>query len=64
MPLSDLLAASRQHRADVARNFDAILAAALAEFTERGTDAALDDIARHGASAQPGAIAASPRAVA
>jgi AcrR family transcriptional regulator len=46
MPLSDLRDARRPHRADAARNFDAILAAARAEFTEHGTDAALDDIAR------------------
>jgi AcrR family transcriptional regulator len=46
MPLSDLLDERRPHRADAARNFDAILAAARAEFTEHGTDAALDDIAR------------------
>lgn len=44
--LSDLLDQRRPHRADAARNFDAILAAARAEFTEHGTDAALDDIAR------------------
>jgi AcrR family transcriptional regulator len=46
MPLSDLLAQRRPHRADAARNFDAIITAARAEFTEHGTDAALDDIAR------------------
>lgn len=46
MPLSDLLDERRPHRADAARNFDAILAAARTEFTEHGTDAALDDIAR------------------
>jgi AcrR family transcriptional regulator len=46
MPLHDLLDERRPHRADAARNFDAILAAARAEFTEHGTDAALDDIAR------------------
>jgi AcrR family transcriptional regulator len=46
MPLRDLLDDRRPHRVDAARNFDAILAAARAEFTEHGTDAALDDIAR------------------
>ena len=46
MPLSDLLDERRPHRADAARNFDAILTAARAEFTEHGTGAALDDIAR------------------
>ena len=40
MPLSDLLDERRPHRADAARNFDAILTAARAEFTEHGTDAA------------------------
>lgn len=46
MALRDLLDQRRPHRADAARNFEAILAAARAEFTEHGTDAALDDIAR------------------
>lgn len=46
MPLRDLLDERRPHRADAARNFDAILAAARAAFTEQGTEAALDDIAR------------------
>ena len=46
MPLSDLLNQCRPHRADAAGNFDAIPAAARAEFVEHGTDAALDDIAR------------------
>jgi AcrR family transcriptional regulator len=46
MPLRDLLDDRRPHRADAARNFDALLTAARAEFTEHGTDAALDDIAR------------------
>jgi AcrR family transcriptional regulator len=49
MPLSDLLDEQRPHRADAARNFDAILNAARAAFTEHGTDAALDDIARRAA---------------
>lgn len=46
MPLSDLLDERRPHRADAARNFDAILVAARAAFTGQGTEAALDDIAR------------------
>jgi AcrR family transcriptional regulator len=46
MPLSDLLDEPRPQRADAAPNFDAILTAARAEFTEHGTAAALDDIAR------------------
>jgi AcrR family transcriptional regulator len=46
MPLSDLLDERRPHRADAARNFDAILVAARAAFTDQGTEAALDDIAR------------------
>jgi AcrR family transcriptional regulator len=46
VPLRDILVERRPHRADAARNFDAILAAARAEFTEHGTDAALDGIAR------------------
>jgi AcrR family transcriptional regulator len=37
--------ARRPHRADAARNFDAILKAARAVFTERGFDAPLDDVA-------------------
>ena len=44
--LRDVLDARRPRRADAARNFDAILAAARAEFTAHGTDAALEDIAR------------------
>jgi AcrR family transcriptional regulator len=46
MPLSDLLDERRPHRADAARNFDALLVAARAAFTDQGTEAALDDIAR------------------
>jgi AcrR family transcriptional regulator len=46
MPLSDLLDERRPHRADAARNFDAILGAARAEFTESGTDVSLEEIAR------------------
>lgn len=44
--LTDLLDERRPHRADAARNFDALVAAARVEFTENGTDASLDDIAR------------------
>ena len=46
MSLREVLNERRPHRADAARNFDALLAAARAEFTEHGTDSALDDIAR------------------
>jgi AcrR family transcriptional regulator len=46
MPPSDLVDERRPHRADAARNFDAILAAARAAFTDQGADAALDDIAQ------------------
>jgi AcrR family transcriptional regulator len=46
MQLSEILDRRRPHRADAARNFDAILDAARAEFTEHGTDALLEDIAR------------------
>jgi AcrR family transcriptional regulator len=44
--LSDLLNQRRPHRADAARNFDAIIAEARARFTDGGTDVSLDDIAR------------------
>jgi AcrR family transcriptional regulator len=44
--VSDLLAARRPHRVDAARNFDAILAAARALFSEQGTDVLLADVAR------------------
>jgi hypothetical protein len=46
VPLSDLLDQRRPHRADAARNFDAILAAARAGFTDSGAEAALENIAR------------------
>jgi AcrR family transcriptional regulator len=46
VPLSDLLDQRRPHRADAARNFDAILTAAREEFTDSGTEASLEDIAR------------------
>ena len=44
----DLAAAGvrRPHRADAARNFDALLAAARDVFTEYGADAPLDEVAR------------------
>jgi AcrR family transcriptional regulator len=44
--LSDLLAARRPHRADAARNFDAILVAARELFAERGSDVLLADVAK------------------
>ena len=48
MPLADLssLRAPRPHRADAARNFDALLAAAYDVLTEYGADASMDEIAR------------------
>ena len=46
MALSDLLDQRRPHRADAARNFDAIITAARAGFTDNGTEASLEDIAR------------------
>ncbi|MCU1489091.1 MAG: regulatory protein TetR [Acidimicrobiaceae bacterium] len=46
MTLSDLLNRRRPHRADAARNFDAIITDARARFTDGGTDVSLDDIAR------------------
>jgi AcrR family transcriptional regulator len=44
--VADLLAGRRPHRADARRNFDALLAAARSAFTELGTDASLEEIAR------------------
>ncbi|MGI8336367.1 TetR/AcrR family transcriptional regulator [Actinomadura scrupuli] len=46
MGVADLLAERRPHRADARRNFDALLAAARSAFTELGTDASLEEIAR------------------
>lgn len=46
MPIADLLAQRRPLRADARRNFDALLEAARDAFTELGTDASLEDIAR------------------
>ena len=45
-PIIDI-AARRPHRADARRNFDAVLAAAREAFATHGTDASLEDIARH-----------------
>jgi AcrR family transcriptional regulator len=44
--VSDLLAERRPHRADAARNFDAILAAGRIAFAAGGTEVSLDEIAR------------------
>jgi AcrR family transcriptional regulator len=44
--VADLLAQRRPHRADAARNFDAILAAGRIAFAAGGTDVSLDEIAR------------------
>ncbi|WP_371483757.1 TetR/AcrR family transcriptional regulator [Kitasatospora sp. NBC_00315] len=44
--VSEFLAAQRPRRADAARNFDALLAAAREAFAEHGADASLEDIAR------------------
>jgi AcrR family transcriptional regulator len=45
MSIGDLVKERRPHRADAARNFDAILAAAGESFAETGIDASLEDIA-------------------
>ncbi|MFC5827227.1 TetR/AcrR family transcriptional regulator [Nonomuraea insulae] len=44
--MRDLLAQRRPHRADAARNFDALVAAARDAFAELGADASMDEIAR------------------
>jgi len=44
-PLSDL-AVRRPQRADARRNFDALLAAAREVFSQQGTDASLEEVAR------------------
>jgi AcrR family transcriptional regulator len=44
--VADLLARRRPHRADAARNFDALLVAAREAFTELGVDVSLEEIAR------------------
>jgi AcrR family transcriptional regulator len=45
-PVLDI-AARRPHRADARRNFDALLVAARDAFAKHGTNASLEDIARH-----------------
>ncbi|GII54253.1 TetR family transcriptional regulator [Planotetraspora thailandica] len=42
----DLLAQRRPHRADAARNFDALVAAARDVFAELGANASMDEVAR------------------
>jgi AcrR family transcriptional regulator len=44
--LADLITARRPHRADAARNFDALLAAADEAFTQQGADVSMEEIAR------------------
>jgi AcrR family transcriptional regulator len=44
--VADLLAVRRPHRADAARNFDAILAAGRKAFAAGGTEVSLEEIAR------------------
>jgi AcrR family transcriptional regulator len=44
--VSELRATRRPHRADAARNFDSIIRAAREEFTERGADGPMENIAR------------------
>ncbi len=46
MAVANLLAERRPHRADAARNFDAILAAGRKAFAAGGTDVSLDEVAR------------------
>jgi AcrR family transcriptional regulator len=43
---ADCTAVTRPHRADAARNFDALLTAARTAFAEHGSQASLEDIAR------------------
>ncbi|MEU1618908.1 helix-turn-helix domain-containing protein [Streptomyces sp. NPDC005722] len=45
-PVSAIVASQRPHRRDAARNYDALLAAAREAFTENGSEASLEDIAR------------------
>ncbi|MFE0452934.1 TetR/AcrR family transcriptional regulator [Streptomyces sp. NPDC058914] len=45
-PVSEIVAAQRPHRKDAARNYDALLAAAREAFTENGSEASLEDVAR------------------
>jgi AcrR family transcriptional regulator len=44
--VTELLQRRRPHRADAARNFDAILVAAREAFNQQGSDVSLEDIAR------------------
>lgn len=44
MALSELLAQRRPHRADAARNFEVVIAAARTAFTEQGAEIALEGI--------------------
>jgi AcrR family transcriptional regulator len=46
MAVTDFLAQRRPQRADAQRNFDALIIAAREVFTELGTDASLEEIAR------------------
>ena len=46
MALADLIAARRPQRADARRNFDALLAAAEAAFTELGAEVSMEEIAK------------------
>jgi AcrR family transcriptional regulator len=46
MALADLIAARRPQRADARRNFDAVLAAADAAFTELGAEVTMEEIAK------------------
>ena len=46
MAVANLLAERRPHRADAARNFDAILAAGRKAFAAGGADVSLDEVAR------------------
>jgi AcrR family transcriptional regulator len=46
MAVTDLLAQRRPRRADAQRNFDALIIAAREAFTELGTNASLEEIAR------------------
>ena len=58
--VADLLAERRPHRADAARNFDAILAAGRVAFAAGGADVSLDEIARQAGSAWPPCTGTSP----
>jgi hypothetical protein len=60
VPLSDLIDQRRPHRADAARNFDAILAAARAGFTDSGTEASLENMAAGPGSDRRRCTATSP----